>query len=81
MTENMNLQHALLKRIEEVGAGIVDVREGGRVSEMMYGEGDSWVGLKVGEKWVRGSLVVSATEYDLSPTAMFLIVFAVPSRV
>ncbi|WVF73093.1 ubiquinone biosynthesis monooxygenase COQ6 [Kwoniella sp. CBS 6097] len=60
MTENMNLQRALLRRIEEVGAGIVDIKEGSRVGEMRLGEGGRWVGLKIGNEWVRGSLVVGA---------------------
>jgi hypothetical protein len=62
MTENTNLQSALLRRIEEVGKGRVEIREmeRGRVGEMVLGEGERWVGLKVGEEWVRGSVVVSS---------------------
>ncbi|OCF38964.1 ubiquinone biosynthesis monooxygenase COQ6 [Kwoniella heveanensis CBS 569] len=60
MTENMNLQRALLRRIEEIGSGIVDIRESSRVGEMRLGEGGRWVGLRVGEEWIRGSLVVGA---------------------
>jgi ubiquinone biosynthesis monooxygenase Coq6 len=60
MTENMNLQQALYKRIKAVGQGIVDIKEGGRVSEMKEGGDGRWVGLRIGEKdWVRGSLIVS----------------------
>lgn len=60
MTENMNLQQALYKRIEQVGKGIVDIKESSRVSEMREGEDGRWVGLRIGEDhWVRGSLVVS----------------------
>lgn len=59
MTENMNLQQALYKRIEAVGRGVVDIKEGGRVSEMREGGDGRWIGLRIGETdWVRGSLVV-----------------------
>ncbi|WVR07699.1 ubiquinone biosynthesis monooxygenase COQ6 [Kwoniella sp. DSM 27419] len=60
MTENMNLQRALLRRIEEVGKGTVTIRESSRVGEMRLGDGGRWVGLKIGEEWLRGSLVVGA---------------------
>ncbi|WWC64595.1 ubiquinone biosynthesis monooxygenase COQ6 [Kwoniella dejecticola CBS 10117] len=70
MTENMNLQRALLRRIEEVGKGIVDIKEGARVSEMRLGEGERWVGLKVGEEWLKGSLVVGADGPN-SPVRLF----------
>ena len=61
MTENTNLQRALLRRIDEVGTGVVTIKEGGRVSEMQLGEGGRWVGLRIGEnEWVRGSVVVGA---------------------
>jgi ubiquinone biosynthesis monooxygenase Coq6 len=65
MTENTNLQSALLRRIEEVGKGRVEIREmeRGRVGEMILGEGERWVGLKVGEEWVKGSVVVSSLVY------------------
>ncbi|KLT39184.1 ubiquinone biosynthesis hydrox [Cutaneotrichosporon oleaginosum] len=59
MTENVNTQRALLRRLEEVGANVT-VREGARVGEMRYGEGRGWVGLRMGDEWVRGSLVVGA---------------------
>jgi hypothetical protein len=71
MTENTNLQRALLRRIDEVGQGIVTIREGGRVAEMRLGEGGRWVGLRIGEAdWVRGSVVVSEKQSLLyiSPT-------------
>lgn len=69
MTENTNLQRALLRRIDEVGAGIVDIKEGGRVSEMRLGEGGRWVGLRIGEnEWVRGSVVVSEPLLFCYPT-------------
>jgi hypothetical protein len=59
MTENMNLQQALYKRIKSSGKGKVDIKEGGRVSEMREGGDGRWVGLRIGEKdWVRGSLIV-----------------------
>ena len=59
MTENTNLQRALLRRIDEVGKDIVTIREGGRVGEMRLAEGGRWVGLRIGEsEWVRGSVVV-----------------------
>ena len=60
MTENMNLQQALLKRIAELGEGVLEIREmdRGRVSEMRLGAGNQWVGLRVGNEWVRGSVVV-----------------------
>lgn len=57
MTENINTQRALLRRLE--GSGVT-VREGARVNEMRYGDGRGWVGLRVGDEWVRGSLVVGA---------------------
>ncbi|WVO14268.1 ubiquinone biosynthesis monooxygenase COQ6 [Cryptococcus depauperatus] len=60
MTENLNLQQALLKRINEIGQGIVDIRESSKVAEMRLGESDRWVGLRIGDEWVRGSLVVGA---------------------
>ena len=61
MTENMNLQQALYKRIDEIGKGVVDIQESSRVSEMREGDGGRWVGLRISEdKWVRGSLIVSA---------------------
>lgn len=60
MTENMNLQQALYKRIDAVGKGIVDIKESSRVAEMREGPDGRWVGLRIGDdKWVRGSLVVS----------------------
>ncbi|WVR00272.1 ubiquinone biosynthesis monooxygenase COQ6 [Kwoniella sp. CBS 9459] len=72
MTENMNLQRALLRRIEEVGTGIVDVKEGSKVGEMRLGERGRWVGLKIGDdEWVRGSLVVGADGPN-SPVRKFL---------
>ncbi|KAK8853195.1 ubiquinone biosynthesis monooxygenase COQ6 [Kwoniella newhampshirensis] len=60
MTENLNLQRALLRRIEEVGKSVVDIKENSRVGEMRLGEGGRWVGLKIGDEWLRGSLVVGA---------------------
>lgn len=59
MTENTNLQRALLRRIDEIGKDVVDIREGSRVGEMRLGEGERWVGMQVGDSWVRGSVVVS----------------------
>lgn len=59
MTENVNTQRALLRRLQEVGTNVT-VREGARVAEMRYGEGRGWVGLRIGDEWVRGSLVVGA---------------------
>ncbi|WVW86143.1 ubiquinone biosynthesis monooxygenase COQ6 [Kwoniella bestiolae CBS 10118] len=71
MTENMNLQRALLRRIEEVGKGVVDIKEGTRVQEMRLGEGERWVGLRVGEEeWVKGGLVVGADGPN-SPVRLF----------
>ncbi|WRT70252.1 ubiquinone biosynthesis monooxygenase COQ6 [Kwoniella shivajii] len=71
MTENMNLQRALLKRIEEVGKGIVDIKEQSKVKSMRLGPGERWVGLNIGEdKWVRGSLVVGADGPN-SPVRLF----------
>ena len=59
MTENVNLQRALLKHITTAGKGVVEIREGSRVGEMRLGEGDAWVGLRIGEdRWVRGAVVV-----------------------
>jgi hypothetical protein len=60
MTENTNLQRALLRRIAEVGTGKVDIREEARVQEMRMDEGKRSVVLKLGEEgWVRGGVVVS----------------------
>ena len=37
----------------------MDIKEGGRVSEMREGGDGRWVGLRIGENdWVRGSLIV-----------------------
>ncbi len=59
MTENINLQRALLRRIEEAGQGVVEIREGSRVEEMQPGEGEQWLGLRIGEgEWVRGAVAV-----------------------
>lgn len=59
MTENINLQRALLRRIESADKRIVEIREGSKVGEMQLGDGQQWVGLRIGEdKWVRGSVVV-----------------------
>ncbi|WWD19612.1 ubiquinone biosynthesis monooxygenase COQ6 [Kwoniella shandongensis] len=60
MTENLNLQRALLRRIEEVGKGVVTIKENSKVAEMRLGEGGRWVGLRIGDAWLRGSLVVGA---------------------
>lgn len=60
MTENINTQRALLRRLERAPEGVVTVREGARVAEMRYGEGNGWVGLRIGDEWVRGSLVIGA---------------------
>ena len=62
MTENTNLQRALLRRIEQVGQGIVTIRENTRVGEMRLGQGGRWVGLRIGdESWIRGSVVVCSS--------------------
>lgn len=60
MTENTNLQQALLKRIREIGGQALEIREmeQGRVREMVLAKGGQWVGLKAGDQWVRGSVVV-----------------------
>ena len=59
MTENINLQRALLRRIKSAGQGVVEIREDSRVGEMRLGQGGQWVGLRIGdEKWVRGAVVV-----------------------
>ena len=61
MTENTNLQRALLRRIAEVGEGKVVIREEARVQEMRMDEGKRSVVLRLGEEgWVRGGVVVSA---------------------
>jgi ubiquinone biosynthesis monooxygenase Coq6 len=60
MTENTNLQRALLRRIAEVGQGKVEIREEAKVQEMRMDEGKRSVVLKLGEEgWVRGGVVVS----------------------
>ncbi len=58
MTENTNLQRALLRRIDAFGKGRIEIREGSRVGEMKYGPGGRWVGLKIDDTWVRGGVVV-----------------------
>lgn len=70
MTENMNLQQALYKRIKSSGKGIVDIKEGGRVSEMREGGDGRWVGLRIGDNdWVRGSLIVCLSSFAVSDSA------------
>jgi ubiquinone biosynthesis monooxygenase Coq6 len=60
MTENTNLQRALLRRIEEVGKGKVEMAEKAKVEKMQMGEGGRWVGLQLeGRGWVKGGVVVS----------------------
>lgn len=60
MTENTNLQRALLRRIAEIGQGKVEIREEAKVQEMRMDEGKRSVVLKLGEEgWVRGGVVVS----------------------
>lgn len=60
MTENTNLQRALLRRIDEINPGSFEIRESSRVAEMQLGPGGRWVGLRIGDRWVRGSVVVGA---------------------
>lgn len=61
VTENINLQRALLRRIEAAGQGVVEIREGSKVEEMQLGEGEQSIGLRVGEdQWVRGAVVVGS---------------------
>ncbi|WWC91673.1 ubiquinone biosynthesis monooxygenase COQ6 [Kwoniella dendrophila CBS 6074] len=70
MTENMNLQKALLKRIEEIGNNIITIKENSRVNEMRLGDGERWVGLKIGDEWIKGSLVIGADGPN-SPVRLF----------
>lgn len=71
LTENMNLQQALLKRIE---GSQVEISEGSRVQEMVMGQGGRWVGLRLGDedtpRWIRGSVVVGADGFQ-SPVRKF----------
>lgn len=61
MTENTNLQRALLRRIAEVGEGKVVIREEAKVQEMRMDEGKRSVALQLGDGgWVRGGVVVGA---------------------
>ena len=61
MTENTNLQRALLRRIDEAGNGKVDIRESARVEEMRMDEGKRSVALRLGQDaWVRAGVVVGA---------------------
>jgi ubiquinone biosynthesis monooxygenase Coq6 len=62
MTENTNLQRALLRKIEQDGKGRIVVQEGKKVEEMRMGEGGRWIGLRFGDEWVRGGVVVSHIE-------------------
>jgi ubiquinone biosynthesis monooxygenase Coq6 len=48
MTENTNLQRALLRRIDEVGVGKVEIREQAKVEEMRMDEGKRSVALNLG---------------------------------
>jgi ubiquinone biosynthesis monooxygenase Coq6 len=60
MTENTNLQRALLRRIDEVGVGKVEIREQAKVEEMRMDEGKRSVALNLGgQGWIRGGVVVS----------------------
>ncbi|KAJ9095693.1 hypothetical protein QFC21_005565 [Naganishia friedmannii] len=70
MTENTNLQRALLRKIEQDGKGRIVVQEGKKVEEMRMGEGGRWVGLRFGDDWVRGAVVVGADGYN-SPVRAF----------
>ncbi|KAJ9114723.1 hypothetical protein QFC22_005599 [Naganishia vaughanmartiniae] len=70
MTENTNLQRALLSKIEQDGQGRIVVQEGRKVEEMRMGEGGRWVGLRFGNDWVRGGVVVGADGYN-SPVRAF----------
>jgi ubiquinone biosynthesis monooxygenase Coq6 len=46
------------------------VAENSRVSEMRMGDGGRWVGLRCGDRWVRGGVVVGADGYN-SPVRAF----------
>lgn len=70
MTENTNLQRALLRKIEHSSRGRVTIQEGKRVDEMRMSEGGRSVGLKLGDRWVRGGVVVGADGYN-SPVRKF----------
>lgn len=70
MTENTNLQRALLRKIEQDGAGRVVIAENSKVSDMRMGEGARWVGMKCGDRWVRGGVVVGADGFN-SPVRAF----------
>lgn len=71
MTENTNLQRALLRRIDQVGKGVVEIREGSRVMDMQLGDGNAFVALRIGEtQWVKGAVVVSS--FCFSSTKMKL---------
>jgi ubiquinone biosynthesis monooxygenase Coq6 len=70
MTENTNLQRALLRKIEQSSRGRVVIQEGKRVDEMRMGEGGRSVGLKLGDRWVRGGVVVGADGFN-SPVRKF----------
>ncbi|KAL7418473.1 putative ubiquinone biosynthesis monooxygenase [Cryptotrichosporon argae] len=75
MTENVNLQRALLRRLEsgargEGDDGGVRIMEGARVAEMRMGEGGGSVGLHVGGRWIRSRLVIGA-DGPSSPVRQF----------
>jgi len=70
MTENTNLQRALLRTIAEAGERKVEIREHSKVQEMKMDEGKRSVALKLGEhSWVRGGVVVSHTSFVHEPVA------------
>jgi ubiquinone biosynthesis monooxygenase Coq6 len=61
MTENTNLQRALLTQIERTGRGKIAIKENARVEEMRMSEGKRSVLLNLGgHGWVRGGVVVGA---------------------
>lgn len=63
MTENVNLQRALLRHLDEVKATEghqLEIREKTRVGDIAYTEGRGSVALNLGGEWVQASVLIGA---------------------
>ena len=70
MTENNNLQRALLRRLENIGEGTVVIRESAKAEEMRLGAGGQSIFLRSGDDWIRTSALVGADGHN-SPVRTF----------
>lgn len=71
MTENTNLQRALLRKIEHTGRDRIVIAEQSKVTDMRMDAGARSVALRCGaDRWVRGGVVVGADGYH-SPVRAF----------